>query len=375
MGNVLATNGPGSGRLPRAGKLRVERSHKSFSASNQLLPNAMPPTLPTTPLNTITSHTGPINALTFSAIGGTYILTGSSDRQIHLSRTEPLSSTTGKADSAPTTSTPIQKYSAHGYAVLDLTCSSDNTSFASVGGDRSVFLWDVQAGTTTRRFGSNSSQGHTARINCVSFAGQDDSILVSGSLDRTVRIWDVKSRNANPVMVLDEAKDSVTSVVVPRTGYEIIAASVDNRVRSYDLRMGQCFVDTLPAAVTSVEVTRDGQALLASALDGWIRLLDRKDGTLLQSFGGGKDGYVNHDLRLKACFGQGEAIVIAGSEGNGKVRAWDVVSGEKSTELDAGESGKVVSVVSWRDNGKGASGDGVWASGGADGKVKVWGRG
>lgn len=335
----------------------------------------MSPSLPSTLLNTISSHAGPINALTFSAIGGTYILTGSSDRQIHLSRTEPISSTTTKTSPAPNISTPIQKYSAHGYAVLDLACSSDNTTFASVGGDRNVFLWDVQAASTLRRFGSNSTQGHTARINCVAFAGQDDSVLISGSLDRTVRIWDVKSRNANPIMILDEAKDSVSSIIVPRTGYEIIAASVDNRVRSYDLRMGQCFVDTLPAAVTSVEVTRDGQAVLISTLDGRIRLLDRKDGTLLQSFGSTKDGYVNQDLRLKACFGQGEAIVIAGSEADGKVRAWDVVSGDKTTEMDAGEDGKVVSVVSWRDNGRGVSGDGVWASGGADGKVKIWGRG
>jgi len=76
-------------------------------------------------------------------------------------------------------------------------------------------------------------------------------------------------------------------------------------------------------------------------------MLDRRDGTLLQSFGGAKDGYVNQDLRLKACFGQGEAIVIAGSEADGKVRAWDVVSGDKTTELDAGENGKVVSVVAW----------------------------
>ena len=302
-------------------------------------------------------------------------MTGSSDRQIHLSRTEPATHTTAKESSAPTTSSPIQRYSAHGYAVLDLACSSDNTSFASVGGDRSVFLWDVQAATTLRRFGSNSSQGHTARINCVAFAGQDDSVLISGSLDRSVRIWDVRSRNANPIMVLDEAKDSVSSIVVPRTGYEIVTASVDNKVRSYDLRMGQCFVDTLPAAITSVEVTRDGQAILVSALDSRIRMLDRKDGTLLQSFGGDKDGYVNKELRLKACYGQGEAIVIAGSEADGKVRAWDVVLGDKISELDVGEDDKVVSVVSWRDNGRGSAGDGVWASGGADGKVKIWGKG
>ncbi len=36
-----------------------------------------PPKLPTSLVNTLASHTGPINAITFSSLGGTYILTGS----------------------------------------------------------------------------------------------------------------------------------------------------------------------------------------------------------------------------------------------------------------------------------------------------------
>ena len=330
----------------------------------------MPLTLPKTLLNTISSHTGPINALTFSSLGGTYILTGSSDRSIHLSRTEPPD--TSRRD--PTKSGPIQKYAAHGYAVLDLACSSDNQTFASVGGDRSVFLWDVQQATTIRRFGNNTNQGHTSRINCVEFAGESDHVLVSGGQDRSVRLWDLKSKNTNPIQILEDAKDSVSSLAIPRNGYEVVTTSVDQRIRSYDLRMGKCFVDTMPAAVTSVEVTRDGRMLLVSCLDGRIRMLDRKDGTLLQSFGG--NGYKNEELRMKSCFGMGEAIVLSGSEADGKVRSWDLLTGELCGEVEASEEGKVVSVVVWRDNSKnGASGDGVWASGGASGKVKVWGKG
>ena len=37
---------------------------------------------------------------------------------------------------------------------------------------------------------------------------------MSGSYDSTVRIWDTKSRNMEPVQILDEAKDSVTSLHV-----------------------------------------------------------------------------------------------------------------------------------------------------------------
>jgi mitogen-activated protein kinase organizer 1 len=321
-------------------------------------------TLPSTLIHTISSHNGPINALTFSSIGGTYILSGSSDHQIHLTRTEPQSTSSKSTSSAHVTSIPIQKYAAHGYPILDISCSADNQTFASVGGDRSVFLWDVPNATTIRRFGGNQ-QGHTSRINAVSFAGIEDSVLVSGSDDRSVRVWDVKSRNINPIMVFEEAADSVSSVVVREE--EIIAGSVDGRVRSYDVRMGRCIEDTMPAAVTSVQMTGDGQAMLVGCLDSKIRLVDRKDGGCLRAFSG--DGFTNEELRLKSCFGKGEAVVLSGGEGDGNVRAWDLMSGQIVRVVEASE--RVVSVVRWREKGRGT--DAVWASGGVDGKVRIWG--
>lgn len=325
----------------------------------------MSPTFPSTLLRTISSHNGPVNALTFSSLGGTYILSGSSDRQIHLSRSELTSTSTRlKARSTTASTTPIQKYVAHGYPILDISCSADNQTFASVGGDRSVFLWDVQAASTIRRLGG-TQQGHTSRINTVSFAGAEDSVLVSGSDDRTVRVWDLKSRNANPIMVFEEARDSVSAIVVKDE--EIIAGSVDGRVRSYDVRMGLCTEDTMPAAVTSVQITGDGQALLVACLDSKIRLIDRKDGTSLRAFCGNE--FKNEDLRIKSCFGKGEVVVMSGSEGAGTVNVWDVMTGQVVGSIEAAE--KVISVVRWRNKGRGV--EGIWASGGADGVVRVWG--
>lgn len=54
--------------------------------------------------------------------------------------------------------------------------SPDNAKFASSGGDRTAFVWDVAAGTTIRRF-----SGHMARVNVVEF-NPDASVLASGSL-------------------------------------------------------------------------------------------------------------------------------------------------------------------------------------------------
>lgn len=56
-----------------------------------------------------------------------------------------------------------------------MAVASDNARFASVGGDRQVFLWDVEQGTTIRRWG-----GHNSKVEAVQFAGDGDSVVVSG---------------------------------------------------------------------------------------------------------------------------------------------------------------------------------------------------
>jgi mitogen-activated protein kinase organizer 1 len=116
---------------------------------------------------------GPVNAVTFSSYPGTYILTGSSDRAIHLSRAVP--SNADNSATAVESTSPIQRYEAHGYSVLDVAVAADNARFASVGGDRQVFLWDVEQGATTRRW-----SGHNSRVEAVQFAGEGDSVVVSG---------------------------------------------------------------------------------------------------------------------------------------------------------------------------------------------------
>ena len=75
------------------------------------------------------------------------------------------------------------------------------------------------------------------------FGGDGESVVVSGSFDATVRLWDYKSQSTKPIQVLEEAGDSVSSLHV--VGHEIVTGCVDGRVRFYDLRMGMLFVDVI----------------------------------------------------------------------------------------------------------------------------------
>ena len=65
------------------------------------------------------------------------------------------------------------------------------TNFSSF--DKSVFLWDVENTTIIRRF-----RGHAGRVNCVKLH-EEGSLAVSGSVDGTARIWDLRSRSYEPI--------------------------------------------------------------------------------------------------------------------------------------------------------------------------------
>ncbi|CAI6100410.1 hypothetical protein V2G26_008265 [Clonostachys chloroleuca] len=347
---------------------------------------------PTQPAALLLGANGPIHAVAYSASPGTYILTGSSDRTIRLYNPFP-NTTIPSVHPPPKPDVPhgrlIQSYQAHGYEVLSLDVAADNERFVSSGGDRAVFLWDVATAKTTRRFGGSSPGGHSSRVNCVRMAGEGGSLVASGGFDTTVRLWDARSTNPKPVQVLEEARDAVTCLAV--RGPEVVAGSVDGRVRSYDVRMGRCTTDVLGASVTSLDLTRDGRAMLTGTLDSKLRLMDRDSGECLRAYSDPR--FKNTDLRVQSILGGGEKYVLAGDEsppdGEGRIWAWDLLNGRLVAQVRVpwgpggpdqrkkvvGRDGKekarsnVVSCMAWRNNGWGDQ----FCVGGTSGVVTVFG--
>ncbi|KAI9777443.1 MAG: hypothetical protein M1839_008855 [Geoglossum umbratile] len=345
---------------------RLNKDLESTHAAEIVLNNADPMSFPTRQVTKLDGHNGPVHCVTYSAGLGQYALSGGQDRKILLHN--------------PGNGNLVQTYDAHGYEVLDLAVASDNARFASVGGDKQAFLWDVATARTLRRFA-----GHFSRINTCAF-NWDASVLATGpelvhvvirngggwlgSFDSTVRLWDCKSQSTKPIQVLEESKDSVSSVDV--IGNEIVTGSVDGRLRVYDLRMGQIYVDVIGHPITSVCQTKDTNALLLSTLDSTIRLLDKGNGAVLQTY----TSHVNSDYRVRSCLGLNDAYVISGSE-DGKIYAWDLLDGKVVSVLEGGvkggkggkaeQLGKVVSAVAFHKTQK------SFLSAGADGTVAVWG--
>ena len=71
---------------------------------------------------------------------------------------------------------------------LSKMSDSNNSSF-----DKQVLLWDVPNTAIVRRF-----RGHAGRVNCVKL-NEEGTVAVSGSVDGTARIWDLRSRSYEPI--------------------------------------------------------------------------------------------------------------------------------------------------------------------------------
>lgn len=166
----------------------------------------------------------------------------------------------------------------HSHDVLDLAITKDNSRIASVGLEKQAFLTDSITGEVLRRF-----NGHTERINSVCF-NPSESVLITGSYDCTVRIYDMKSHNRESIQTLREARDSISKVF--STNDKIITASVDGSVRTYDIRMGELRVDKFHTALNGLDISLDEKIGLVSGLDDNIRLFDLESGKLIKVYNG-----------------------------------------------------------------------------------------
>ena len=198
-------------------------------------------------------------------------------------------------------------------------------------------------------------------------------MLVSGSYDEAVFLWDVRS--GRPMRQLPAHSDPVGGVDFIQDGSMMCSCSTDGLIRIWDAGTGQCLrtlVDEDRKGVTSVRFTPNGKYVLGWTLDGCVRLWDYVGGRCVKTY----MGHVNKEFSLGGGIGTyfgpdgitEHGFVFSGSE-DGDVVAWDVSSKEL---LWRGEGHK--DVVLSVDCGKTKDGTmrGLLVSVGKDRDIRIW---
>ena len=99
-------------------------------------------------------------------------------------------------------------------------------------------------------------------MNSVAFS-RDGTRIVSGSRDKTLRLWDAKS--SQPIRPLQGHKYSVTSVAFSPDGTRTVSGSDDKTLRLWDAKSGQPIGAQLQGhkfRVTSVAFSPDGTRIV-----------------------------------------------------------------------------------------------------------------
>lgn len=111
------------------------------------------------------------------------IVTGSRDRTLMIWKVTGDVEEIDETDANRLYGVPLKSLTGHNHFVSDVTLSADNLFALSSSWDKTLRLWDLRAGRTSRNF-----VGHTKEVHSVTFS-QDNRQIISAGADRGFKLW------------------------------------------------------------------------------------------------------------------------------------------------------------------------------------------
>jgi WD40 repeat protein len=162
----------------------------------------------------------------------------------------------------------------HSEAIYSVAFSPDGKYVVSGSGDRSVKVWDSASGKEIKSFGG--AAGHQNLVLSVAVSN-DGSLIASGGSDNTAKIWDFPS--SSPLR--DIAKSEGASVLaVSPDGSRLAGGGKDGHVKIWNSADGKELFNLAghTGAVTGIAFSGNGQLLVTSGRDRTLRYWNPANG-------------------------------------------------------------------------------------------------
>ncbi|KAJ5201550.1 U5 small nuclear ribonucleoprotein 40 kDa protein [Penicillium cinerascens] len=283
---------------------------KGSSAQNGALIQSIPRTSGLdAPIMELTGHSGEVFTVRFDPTAQ-HIASGSMDRSILLWNTYGQCENYGQL-------------MGHKGAVLDLQWARDSRALFSASADTTLGSWDVETGERVRRH-----VGHEEIINCLDISKRGQELLISGSDDGCIGIWDPRQKDALDYL---ETELPITAVALSEQGNEIYSGGIDNTIHVWDLRK-KAVVYSMAGhtdTITSLQVSPDSQTLLSNSHDSTVRTWDIRPfaptNRQVRTFDGAPVGLEKNLIRA-SWDPKGEKI--AAGSGDQSVVVWEAKTGK-----------------------------------------------
>ncbi|KAK1770808.1 WD40 repeat-like protein [Phialemonium atrogriseum] len=148
---------------------------------------------------------------------------------------------------------------------------TEMTTLMSGSDDKTVRLWDLPSNTPTRTF-----SGHQDYVRCGAFMpgpGAHGNTLVSGSYDTTVRLWDPRSPGG---AILTFKHTAPVETVLPLPSGTTILAASGTTISVLDLVAAKPLhiISNHQKTVTSLCLASNGRRVISGGLDGHVKVFD-----------------------------------------------------------------------------------------------------
>lgn len=176
--------------------------------------------------------------------------------------------------------------------------------------DRTLRIWDLETGQTLRIL-----NGHRGLVSAVAMAAERRAVSVS--FDGTLRLWNLQ--NGNCLRTFEGRCGPFTSISIVDER-RAITSSLDNALRVWDLATGQKLATFLGHAdVVNVVAAVDNARVVSASDDKSLRMWDLETGKTLKVFDG-------HGSRVTAVAVLDHRRAVSGSLY--ELRVWDLETGE-----------------------------------------------
>ncbi|XP_016887510.1 autophagy-related protein 16-1 isoform X2 [Cynoglossus semilaevis] len=319
---------PPGGLLDSISNIFGRRSTNSFSTSPENTETSSgvcaEVRVPSTALHVFEAHEGEVNAVRFSP-GSRLLATGGMDRRVKLwevvsGRCECKGALTGS-----------------NAGITSIEFDSSGSYLLAASNDFASRIWTVEDYRLR-----HTLTGHSGKVLSARFL-LDNARIVSGSYDRTLKLWDLRSKVCMKTVF---AGSSCNDIVC--TEQCVMSGHFDKKVRFWDIRAESIVQDLeLQGRVTCLDLNHDRTELLTCSRDDVIKIIDLRTNAVKQTLGA--QGFKCGADWTRISFSP-DGSYVAGGSADGALYVWNVLTGNVDRILDRNHN-SAINAVSWSPSG------------------------